>query len=173
MLTTPHKKQLDVLLKLFLPVQFPLNEETKQNISRLIKTFKALKTTVGLAAPQIGPFQCFFVFSSQRDLFDKRRVFNPTNEKISAKETISWEGFLSSPLKSCKRHRTYKIKGSYYTEQGTLIKKILEGEAARIFQHECDPLKGLLGENLAIKIKTFHDGTDYKNYLMRKRYKLK
>lgn len=160
MLTTPHKKQLDVLLKPCLPVQFPLNEETKQNISRLIKTFKALKTTVGLAAPQIGPSRCFF-------------VFNPAYEKISAKETISWEGCLSSPLKVCKVHRAYKIKGSYYTEQGTLIKKILEGEAARIFQHECDPLKGLLGENLAIKIKTFHDGTDYKNYLMRKRYKLK
>lgn len=113
---------------------------------------------VGLAAPQIGKSIRLFVidaspFAEDEDISEKDRValkdFNKTfiNAKILEEEGEEWvfnEGCLSIPDVREDVFRKPKIKIEYQDEDFTTHTEVLEGLAARVFQHEYDHIEGIL-----------------------------
>ena len=105
----------------------------------------------GLAAPQVHvPFQLvvFFV-QGDRETDDGQDVplttlINPQVEPLSAEIDYDWEGCLSVPgLRGLvPRHR--RIRYTALTPEGTKVEQIAEDFHARVVQHECDHLAGIL-----------------------------
>jgi len=113
---------------------------------------------VGLAAPQIGKAIRLFVidaspFADDEDLSEKDRDvlkdFNKVfiNAKILEEEGDEWvfnEGCLSIPDVREDVFRQPKIKIEYQDENFEKHTEVLEGLAARVFQHEYDHIEGIL-----------------------------
>ncbi|WOC39875.1 peptide deformylase [Polaribacter sp. HL-MS24] len=113
---------------------------------------------VGLAAPQIGKAIRLFLidaspFADDEDLSEKDREvlknFNRVfiNAKIIKEEGEEWafnEGCLSIPdvREDVTRHE--KITIEYQDEGFQTHTEILDGLAARVFQHEYDHIEGIL-----------------------------
>ena len=95
---------------------------------------------VGLAAPQIGVSQRFFVM----DAGDKvRKVINP--EILSAGNSTAEmeEGCLSVPGIHKKVRRPKRIQVRYLNEAGETVEEELKDYPARVFQHELDHRNGV------------------------------
>jgi len=86
-------------------------------------------------------------------------VINPTFISLEERQTEGWEGCFSVILSerdwkvvSISRYETIQV--AYLNQEGKKIEKILEGFAARVFQHECDHLQGIVNidrQDAAIK----------------------
>jgi len=131
------------------------------NLKELIANMKETMynaSGVGLAAPQIGKAIRLFVidaspFADDKDLSVKDREalknFNKIfiNAKIIVEEGDEWifnEGCLSIPDVREDVLRQPKIKIEYQDENFNSHTEILEGLAARVFQHEYDHIEGIL-----------------------------
>ena len=113
---------------------------------------------VGLAAPQIGKAIRLFLidaspFAEDEDLSEKDREtlkdFNKVfiNAKILKEEGDEWvfnEGCLSIPDVREDVFRQPKITIEYLDENFKKHTEVLEGIAARVFQHEYDHIEGIL-----------------------------
>ncbi|PQB07392.1 peptide deformylase [Polaribacter filamentus] len=113
---------------------------------------------VGLAAPQIGLAIRLFIidaspFAEDEDLDDEDRAtlktFNRVfiNAKIIKEEGEEWtfnEGCLSIPDVREDVSRQPKITIEYQDEDFKTHTEVLEGLAARVFQHEYDHIEGIL-----------------------------
>ncbi len=136
-------------------------EEAQKTITLLKSTLKPFLPAAGLAAPQIGINQNIFIFSWDRSEAQQIAVINPSFEAISEEKDTSWEGCFSlilgdGPYKIVNIARYKKIKVKYINEFGQPITQILEGFAARVFQHEYDHLKGIVTiHHQEAEIKTF------------------
>lgn len=105
----------------------------------------------GLAAPQIGVPLRVVIFGVQAnprypqasDVPDTVLV-NPVIEPLGDEEEEGWEGCLSVPgLRGLvPRYRRIRYSGS--DPDGTPILREAEGFHARVVQHECDHLDGIL-----------------------------
>src|SRR5512139_1268299 len=103
---------------------------------------------VGLAAPQVGVSQRFFVVELPEDEENNQPretyiLFNPEIVK-SRGEQIGYEGCLLIPgyIGEVARHEQVAIKG--LDEKGRPVRLKAEGYLARVFQHEIDHLDGIL-----------------------------
>ncbi|MDV0443685.1 Peptide deformylase [Methanocorpusculaceae archaeon Cs1] len=96
---------------------------------------------VGLAAPQVGVPQRFFVMDAGDKL---RKVINP--EILSSGNSTSEmeEGCLSIPGVHKKVRRPKRIMVRYQNETGETVEEELKDFPARVFQHEYDHLDGVL-----------------------------
>jgi len=113
---------------------------------------------VGLAAPQIGLAIRLFIidaspFAEDEDLTDEDRAalktFNRVfiNAQIIKEEGEEWtfnEGCLSIPDVREDVSRQPKITIEYQDEDFKTHTDVLEGLAARVFQHEYDHIEGIL-----------------------------
>jgi peptide deformylase len=104
---------------------------------------------VGMAAPQIGLNENFFVYNPSGDENTKnmeRIVCNPTISKYSKEVEIEEEGCLSLRSDDCAGQvaRSIWIEAQYQNEMGQQVRRRLKGFEARVFQHEYDHLKGIL-----------------------------
>jgi peptide deformylase len=113
---------------------------------------------VGLAAPQIGKAIRLFMidaspFAEDEDLPEKEREvlknFNHVfiNAKIIKEEGDEWifnEGCLSIPDVREDVSRQEKITIEYQDEKFEKHTQVLDGLAARVFQHEYDHIEGIL-----------------------------
>ncbi|SDR81223.1 peptide deformylase [Polaribacter sp. KT25b] len=113
---------------------------------------------VGLAAPQIGLAIRLFIidaspFAEDEDLSDEDRAtlktFNRVfiNAQIVKEEGEEWsfnEGCLSIPDVREDVSRQPKITIEYQDEDFNTHTEVLEGLAARVFQHEYDHIEGIL-----------------------------
>lgn len=115
------------------------------------KLFVALKPHVpaaGLAAPQIGISKSVFIFSFDRDPNHLEGVINPYFVPYGEEKIEGWEGCFSIMLsngtwKLAKIPRYETILVQYLNANGEKIERILEGFAAKVFQHEYDHLQGI------------------------------
>lgn len=103
----------------------------------------------GLAAPQIGISKAIFIYSYDRDPKNLEVAVNPSFAPIGDKKQEGWESCFSVLLsenswKAAKISRYETILASYWDLNGNLIEKTLEGFAAKVFQHECDHLQGIV-----------------------------
>ncbi|MBI4294147.1 MAG: peptide deformylase [Betaproteobacteria bacterium] len=105
----------------------------------------------GLAAPQIGVLLRVVIFgvSANPRYPDAEEVpdtvlINPVLEPIGDAMEESWEGCLSVPgLRGLvPRHARVRYRG--FDAFGTPIDRTVEGFHARVVQHECDHLDGIL-----------------------------
>jgi peptide deformylase len=105
----------------------------------------------GLAAPQIGVPLRVVVFGVKRNprYPDAEEVpdtvlINPFLEPIGSEMEEGWEGCLSVPGMRglVARHRRLHYYG--FDERGAGFDRTVEGFHARVVQHECDHLDGIL-----------------------------
>ena len=106
---------------------------------------------VGLAAPQIGVDLRLVIFGFERSdrypeapAVPRTVLVNPTIELLSQDLEEGWEGCLSVPgLRGVvSRHARIRYRGLSPT--GECIEREADGFHARVAQHECDHLDGVL-----------------------------
>lgn len=125
--------------------ELPLAREI---VEKLFLALKPYLPAAGLAAPQIGINKSVFIFSFDRDPNNLEGVINPSFIPVGDVKIEGWEGCFSVMLsdnswKLAKIPRYDTIKVQYLNVEGERIEKILEGFAAKVFQHEYDHLQGI------------------------------
>jgi len=106
----------------------------------------------GIAAPQIGVLKRVVIFGVEREnpRYPNRGkvpttiLINPVITPVGDEIENGWEGCLSVPGMRGLVPRFSKIKYRGYDEYGGLIEREAEGFHARVVQHECDHLDGIL-----------------------------
>lgn len=96
---------------------------------------------VGLAAPQVGISQRFFVMNAGDGV---RKVINPKIVSAGNSMAEMEEGCLSVPGIHKKVRRPRRISVRYTNETGEVVEEELKDFPARVFQHEFDHLDGIL-----------------------------
>lgn len=96
---------------------------------------------VGLAAPQVGLNERFFVVDDGQT---KRTVINPQILEHLGEDVEYEEGCLSIPKLYAAVMRPEGIKVKYQDVLGNAVEEELHEYTARIFQHEFDHLEGVL-----------------------------
>lgn len=105
----------------------------------------------GLAAPQIGVSQRVVIFGVHHNprYPDAEKVpqtvlINPVITPLNEKKEEDWEGCLSVPGLRGLVPRFSHIRYQGQDEYGALIDRTVSGFHARVVQHECDHLDGIL-----------------------------
>jgi peptide deformylase len=116
----------------------------------MLDTMRA-QNGAGLAAPQIGVGLRVVVFGVERnprypdaEPVPYTEIVNPVITPLGDAMEDGWEGCLSVPgLRGVvPRHARIHYRG--LDPQGRVIDRIAEGFHARVVQHECDHLDGIL-----------------------------
>jgi peptide deformylase len=105
----------------------------------------------GLAAPQIGVDLQVVIFGFDSNprypdapMVPKTVLINPVLEPLSDEMEEGWEGCLSVPGLRGVVPRHARLKYSGFDPMGNPIERVADGFHARVVQHECDHLIGVL-----------------------------
>ena len=117
-----------------------------------LKSTLEFGTGLGIAAPQIGINKRIIVVGAKKENIkynDAEEIpvtamINPTWIKLSKETDIQYEGCMSVPSIRGRVERYKNIELTYYNEKGEKIVKQLNGFLARLVQHECDHLDGIV-----------------------------
>ena len=109
-------------------------------------------TGLGIAAPQIGEDKRIIVVGAKKEniKYDNPEeipltaMINPTWKKLSEDTDVQYEGCMSVPNIRGRVERYTNIELTYYNENGEKIVKKLSGFFARLVQHECNHLDGIV-----------------------------
>ncbi|HLX24631.1 MAG TPA: peptide deformylase [Usitatibacter sp.] len=111
----------------------------------------ASKNGAGLAAPQIGVSQRLVIFGVEKNprYPDAEEVpftvlANPKLVMLTREVEEDWEGCLSVPGMRGVVPRYTKLRYTGFDIEGNPIDRTVEGFHARVVQHECDHLDGIL-----------------------------
>jgi len=102
---------------------------------------------VGLAAPQVHEGLRLFVALLDDDPDAKSEaavIINPEIVPNGSEIEEGWEGCLSVPGMRGLVPRYVRLRYRGFDEQGAAIDRTVEGFHARVVQHECDHLDGIL-----------------------------
>jgi peptide deformylase len=137
------------LLKVSEPVDFKKDDLTTL-IEDMKETMKA-NDGAGLAAPQIGVFKRLVIFGfDTNDRYPEAGsvpftvLINPIITPLSDEQENGWEGCLSVPGLRGVVPRYTHIRYEGYDAEGNKIEREVEDFHARVVQHECDHLDGIL-----------------------------
>jgi peptide deformylase len=138
------------LLAVASPVKDFHSEELKTLLADMRDTMAHLNGA-GLAAPQIGVGLRVVIFGvkSNPRYPDAEEVpdtvlINPRITPLSDEMEEGWEGCLSVPGMRGVVPRYRKLKYAGFDDQGKPLEREVEGFHARVVQHECDHLDGIL-----------------------------
>jgi peptide deformylase len=138
------------LLERSRPVERLGTEELLALIGDLHETMVAAKGA-GLAAPQIGVGLRAVIFGfehSQRypdaEPVPYTELVNPVIMPLAAEKEADWEGCLSVPGLRGMVPRSSRVRYTGFDPQGRPIDREASGFHARVVQHECDHLDGIL-----------------------------
>lgn len=116
-----------------------------------MKDTMAAQNGAGIAAPQIGVSRRVVIFGvdSNPRYPDAEAVpftvlVNPRLEFLSNDVEEGWEGCLSVPGMRGVVPRFTRLRYTGFDEHGQPIDRVAEGFHARVVQHECDHLDGIL-----------------------------
>ena len=116
-----------------------------------MKDTMAARNGAGLAAPQIGVSQRVVIFGVDKNprYPDAEDVpftvlVNPKITLLTREVESDWEGCLSVPGMRGVVPRYTKLRYTGTDEEGNPIDRVAEGFHARVVQHECDHLDGIL-----------------------------
>ena len=132
--------------------------EIKKIDNEILDIIEDLKATLeygtglGIAAPQIGINKRIIVIGAKKENIqynDSEEIpitvmINPIWKKLSEETDIQYEGCMSVPSIRGKVERYKKIELTYYNENGEKIEREVTGFFARLVQHECDHLDGIV-----------------------------
>lgn len=128
-----------------------INEEILDLIEDLKATLE-FGTGLGIAAPQIGINKRIIVVGTEgkdvrynaQEEIPITAMINPSWRKLSDDTDIQYEGCMSVPVLRGRIERYTKIELTYYTEKGEKVVKEIDNFFARLIQHECDHLDGIV-----------------------------
>ena len=113
-------------------------------------TMKALNGA-GLAAPQIGVLQRVVIFGVERNVrypdaepVPYTELVNPVITPLTDAREEGWEGCLSVPGLRGVVPRWTRIRYTGFDPKGNRIEREATDFHARVVQHECDHLDGIL-----------------------------
>ena len=130
----------------------PTAPEIERLVADMLETMEDAHGT-GLAAPQVHSALRVVVFKVMAgrasDLPDDGPVplttlVNPVIEPLGPETELGWEACLSVPGLMGAVARWTRIRYSGWTPAGERIERIAAGFHARVVQHECDHLDGVL-----------------------------
>ena len=114
----------------------------------------AAENGAGLAAPQIGVDLRVVIFGSREAAINPRYpeapgvpwsiLINPVLTPIGDEMEAGWEGCLSVPGLRGWVPRWRRLRYTGFDIDGQIIEREVEGFHARVVQHECDHLDGIL-----------------------------
>lgn len=111
----------------------------------------AARNGAGLAAPQIGVSLRVVIFEvsnnpryPQVQPVPRTVLINPVITPLGAEMEEGWEGCLSVPGMRGWVPRYQRVHYSGFDPFGTPVERTVEGFHARVVQHECDHLDGIL-----------------------------
>ena len=115
----------------------------------------------GLAAPQIGVDLQVVIFGSGQinprypleEPIAETILINPTITALGDEEQLGWEGCLSVPGMRGEVPRLKHIRYTGFDVYGNVIERTASNFHARVVQHECDHLFGIL---YPAKVRDFH-----------------
>jgi peptide deformylase len=134
------------------PIGDPTAPETRALVADMLETAADASGT-GLAAPQVHVSRRLVVFMVGEQRLTGRALdtaqdwtvlINPTIEPVGDEVELGWEGCLSVPGLRGAVPRWTKIRYRGVGLEGETIDRIVEGFHARVVQHECDHLDGIL-----------------------------
>jgi peptide deformylase len=138
------------LLRRARPVEHFGTAELQALVDDMFDTMRAL-SGAGLAAPQIGVDQRVVIFgftSNPRypaaEAVPETILINPQLEPIGDEIEEAWEGCLSVPGLRGVVPRFARLRYRGFDLQGRPIDRTVDGFHARVVQHECDHLDGIL-----------------------------
>lgn len=120
-------------------------------IDDLLDTMRAA-SGAGIAAPQIGVDLRVVIFGGtgpnprypEAPEIPFTVLCNPILEPLSDERTTGWEGCLSVPGLRGEVPRFSRLRYRGRDASGALIDRTVDGFHARVVQHECDHLDGVL-----------------------------
>jgi peptide deformylase len=132
------------------PVQEFDTPELHALIADMFDTMAAMNGA-GLAAPQIGVSRRVVIFEvqsnpryPQAEPVPRTILLNPVIEPIGSEMEDGWEGCLSVPGLRGLVSRYAHLRYTGYDPKGKPIDREVSGFHARVVQHECDHLDGIL-----------------------------
>jgi len=119
-------------------------------VADLFDTMAALNGA-GLAAPQIGVSRRVVIFGVEAnpryphaEPVPTTVLINPVLEPIGGEMEEGWEGCLSVPGLRGLVSRYKNLRYTGFDQRGRPIDRTVSGFHARVVQHECDHLDGIL-----------------------------
>ncbi|MEP6739741.1 MAG: peptide deformylase [Caldimonas sp.] len=138
------------LLRVAQPVERFATPDLRTLVADMFETMHAV-SGAGLAAPQIGVDLQLVIFGFNRNerypeapAVPETVLVNPVIEPIDDVEEEGWEGCLSVPGLRGVVPRWARIRYRGFDLEGRPIDRAAEGFHARVVQHECDHLRGIL-----------------------------
>jgi peptide deformylase len=134
------------------PVADPGAPEIRRLVADMIETLDDIGGA-GLAAPQVHVGKRVVIFRVAAERVSGREgdapapltiLVNPVIEPVGEGREIGWEGCLSVPGLRGAVPRWSRIRYRATTPDGEAIDRVVEGFHARVVQHECDHLDGVL-----------------------------
>lgn len=132
----------------------PIFNIQDQSVQALIDGLLATLTCsngVGIAAPQVGKSYRMLIVASRPNvryphapIMEPTTMINPQLVSHSGEVVKDWEGCLSIPGIRGLIPRYRQIEVEYTTREGQRVRQELTDFVARIFQHECDHLNGMV-----------------------------
>ena len=133
-------------------VEDPTAPWVRRLVEDIIETMEDAGGT-GIAAPQVHVPYRIVLFRVPEERVtempgdspqDLAVLINPVVELVGQERALGWEGCLSVPgLRGVvPRHLRIRYRGS--SPDGEVIERAVEGFHARVVQHECDHLDGIL-----------------------------
>jgi peptide deformylase len=139
------------LLRLAAPITCFDTPELHQLVADMEDTMAAANGA-GLAAPQIGVDLQLVIFGSgqinprypEAEPVPKTVLINPVITPLGEAMEDDWEGCLSVPGLRAVVPRWQRIRYQGFDAKGQTIDRAVDGFHARVVQHECDHLIGML-----------------------------
>jgi peptide deformylase len=138
------------LLQVARPVERLGTPELQALITDMEDTMRALNGA-GLAAPQIGVGLRVVIFGMaanprypDAEPVPRTVLVNPVITPLDEELEEGWEGCLSVPGMRGLVPRHLRLRYSGFDAEGGAIERSVEGFHARVVQHECDHLDGVL-----------------------------
>ena len=139
-----------VLLQVAKPVDRFDTPELHALIQDMHDTMESLNGA-GLAAPQIGMSLQVVIFGFEKnqrypdaDVVPFTVLLNPQLTPLSDEKEDGWEGCLSVPGMRGMVPRFAHLRYQGMDQYGVAIDRTVSGFHARVVQHECDHLQGIL-----------------------------
>lgn len=166
-----------VLAGIAAPVSDPTAPEIRRLVADMLETMIDANGA-GLAAPQVHVPLRVVVFQAPADrndgLTDEERfeatapltvLINPEIEILGPEREAGWEGCLSLPGLRGVVERSSHIRYRGVDHEGHAIERIAKGFHARVVQHECDHLDGVLYPQRMTDLKKFIFESEVRHWL--------
>ena len=131
----------------------PTNREVRVLVDNMVETMTDAQG-VGLAAPQVHISKRVIIFNSPEergggdtlltDFAPLTSLINPKIEVLDQEQELGWEGCLSIPGLTGAVPRYKRICYTGLSNDGKTVEREATGFHARVVQHECDHLDGIL-----------------------------